>query len=101
MMARTGGFIASSIMLVVLSIDRFTLLLYMYVVKLISRTCTGLSCNFFTFQRILFIFVFEVSYLSGVSSKEVTGMGLLQAYFRNSEVLNGFYGVPRSGANYI
>ena len=39
--------------------------------------------------------------ISGVSSKEVTGMGLLQAYFRNSDVLNGFYGIPRSGANYI
>ena len=39
--------------------------------------------------------------LSGVSSKEVTGMVLLQAYFRNSDVLNGFYGIPRSGANYI
>ena len=28
--------------------------------------------------------------LSGVSSKEVTGILLLQAYFRNSDVLNGF-----------
>ena len=43
-----------------------------------------------------------VSYkISGVSSKEVTGMVLLQAYFRNSDVLNGFYGIPRSGENYI
>ena len=39
--------------------------------------------------------------VSGVSSKEVTEMVLLQAYFRNSDVLNGFYGLPRSGANYI
>ena len=42
-----------------------------------------------------------IKYISGVSSKEVTGMVLLQAYFRNSDVLNGFYGIPRSGANYI
>ena len=39
--------------------------------------------------------------ISGVSSKEVTEMRLLQAYFRNSDVLNGFYGIPRSGENYI
>ena len=43
----------------------------------------------------------KVLLISGVSSKEVTEMGLLQAYFRNSDVLNGFYGLPRSGANYI
>ena len=48
-----------------------------------------------------FEYMIPVLNISGVSSKEVTGMVLLQAYFRNSDVLNGFYGIPRSGANYI
>ena len=57
----------------------------MYLVKEMKNyTCTSL-----------------VTLISGVSSKEVTEMGLLQAYFRTSEVSKGFYGIVRSGANYI
>ena len=39
--------------------------------------------------------------LSGVSSKEDSGMRLLRAYFRSSDGPKGFYGLPRSGANYF